>query len=421
MSRKRETIVLAVSTVILGVVAGTGSLLLGLFLDIIEKVFLNFNETASHPFAGGITGSHRLLSLIIGGFIAALVWWFMRTHMKPTVGLSKAVAGEQMPVCTTLVHVLTQIFFVATGGSVGRELAPRELGGMLSQSWQRLLKHFWHIELDADDRRLLVAAAAGAGFAGVYIAPITGAMFCLEILYKKVTGRAVAVSLTMSSIAMLIGSILRGFHPYYAVNDRSFAALTVIIAIVLGPLCGALGAYFRKAFTWANQSQTRDNKLLYQLPLVALITGLIAFKFPEIMGNGRALAQPAFTNQSTALISLFLLGGLAKAIVTVFSLRTGASGGTLTPSIAVGATVGMTIGFIAHLWIPEISITQAGLLGAVTFLASSQQAPLMALFMIFEVCHLDHSALLPLGLGVALAIATSHVILNPSKQKTAQH
>lgn len=31
----------------------------------------------------------------------------------------------------------------------------------------------------------------------------------------------------------------------------------------------------------------------------------------------------------------------------------------------------------------------------------------MAMFMLFEVCHLNFSALLPLGLGVALSMAIS--------------
>nr|WP_282801647.1 chloride channel protein [Secundilactobacillus kimchicus] len=415
MSKSHENFIMTISTIVLGIVAGTGSLLLGAFLDLIESLFLNFNETATHPFAGLISPAHRMLSLVTGGLVAAVVWWLMRTRMKPAVGISKALDGQEMPVTTTIVHVLTQIFFVATGGSVGRELAPRELGAMLAQTWQRLLKRFRHIELSDDDRRLLIASAAGAGFAGVYIAPITGAMFCLELLYKKVTGRAVAVSLTMSSIAMLVGSLLRGFHPYYAVGSGAFSATSIFIVLILGPLCGILGAYFRQAFQWANQHQTRDNHLLWQLPAVAVVTGLIATTFPQIMGNGRALAQPAFMNQSVNLIWLFLIGGLAKAIVTVFSLRAGASGGTLTPSIAIGATIGMALGFAIHLFVPAISIWQAGIIGAASLLASSQQAPLMALFMLFEVCHLDHSALLPLGLGVALATTTSHVILNPSR------
>ena len=51
---------------------------------------------------------------------------------------------------------------------------------------------------------------------------------------------------------------------------------------------------------------------------------------------------------------------------------------------------------------------QFAVLGAAFFLAATQRAPLMAMFMLFEVCHLNFSALLPLGLGVALSMAISN-------------
>ena len=83
-------------------------------------------------------------------------------------------------------------------------MAPRELGRFclglnVGRSYPPLVHGF---TLTADDRRLLIAAAAGAGFAGIYIAPITGMLFAVEILHKNVSKRSVAVSLTMSTIAM---------------------------------------------------------------------------------------------------------------------------------------------------------------------------------------------------------------------------
>lgn len=57
--------------------------------------------------------------------------------------------------------------------------------------------------------------------------------------------------------------------------------------------------------------------------------------------------------------------------------------------------------------VPQVTLTQCAVLGAAYFLTASQQAPLMAMFMLFEVCHLNFTAFLPLALGVALSIATS--------------
>lgn len=410
---------LALSTVIIGVIAGCGSVFLSLLLEIVEHFFLSFQETAAHPYAGLITGSHRFLSLTIGGIIAAVIWWLMRKHMKPTVGIAKAVEGKRMPFATTLVHVMTQIFYVGVGGSVGRELAPRELASMLAQHWNAFLTKHAGWELSDDDQHLLVSAAAGAGFAGVYIAPLTGTMFSVELLYKKISKRSVITSLSMSLIAMLIGSLLKGFKPYYLVDPQNLSVTAIPLMIVIGLLCGAGGAYFRKAFQWANKHQTRDNKLLWQLPAVAIITGAIAYKYPEIMGNGRALAQTAISAKVESLLPLLIIVAILKAVMTVFTLRAGASGGTLTPSIAIGACIGMLIAMLITPLTGATPFWQAAVIGAGSFLAVSQQAPFMAMFMLFEVSHLNYSALLPLGAGICVAMVIGSLVLNHKAAKKA--
>jgi len=232
------------------------------------------------------------------------------------------------------------------------------------------------------------------------------------LLLKRVDQRAIIVSLTMSVEAMLVGSLLKGFHPYYGVGHNNFSLISTAVVIVLGPVCGILGSLFRKMFQYANAHQVKDNRILWQLPLVGLLTGLIAIYFPEVMGNGRPLAQTAFAaTNTTFILQVLLIGAVIKAVMTVLSLRAGASGGTLTPSIAIGAVVGVVFGILVHYFVPGIPIWEIGLLGAASLLAASQQAPLMAMFMIFEVSHLNYSAILPLALGVCLSVYTSRFIL----------
>ena len=212
-------------------------------------------------------------------------------------------------------------------------------------------------------------------------------------------------------IAMLIGSISKGFVPYYLVAKKDFTLNMLPFVLVVGLLMGVLGAYFRRGFQWAGKHSALSSQILWQLPLAALITGLVAMFMPEIMGNGRGLAEFAFVNTDYHLALFLLVGALLKAVVTIMTIKGGASGGTLTPSIAIGSSLGVLIGFVYVLLVPGASLVQAGVIGAAGFLAASQQAPLMALFMLFEVCHLDYSALLPMGLSVALASASSKWIL----------
>ncbi|PWG00445.1 chloride channel protein [Levilactobacillus bambusae] len=411
MLNRRSNLTLILSTVVLGVFVGAGALVLGSFLDLIEQLFLNFEESAFRPAPSMISPVHRLLSLVVGGLIAAVLWWWISARLKPSGSVNSAVAGKRMPVGSTLVDVITQIFYVGTGGPVGREVAPRQLGALIAQSWVDLLNRVRSIKITEDDRKLLIASAAGAGFAGIYLAPITGMMFCVEILLKKATKRTVAVSLTMSIIAMLVGSILRGFNPYYLVGSGKFSVDSLLLVLVIAPVCGIVGALFRRSFQWAGRHKAQKATILWQLPLISLVTGLIAMSFPEVMGNGRSLAEAAIHMHLSTTATALLIGALAKGTVTVLTLKSGAAGGTLTPSISIGAVIGGVIGFVASLFFPGIQIWQYAVIGASALLATSQQAPLMALFMLFEICHLNYSALLPLGLGVCLALAFGNLVI----------
>ena len=408
---KQQTVTLVISTIVLGLVVGLSSLFLGQLLDVVERLFLHFEENAAVPVPTETTAVNRLVSVTLGGLIVAIIWYTLKRYAQSTVSIKQALQGEKMPFAATAVHVMTQIFYVGTGGSIGRELAPREAGAMLAQQWQMIMKRVGLAKLSTDDQRLLIAAAAGAGFAGIYIAPITGMLFAVEILLKKVDMKSVAVSLSMSVIAMLIGSISKGFVPYYLVAKKDFTLNILPFVLVVGLLMGVLGAYFRRGFQWAGKHSALSSQILWQLPLAALITGLVAMFMPEIMGNGRGLAEFAFVNTDYHLALFLLVGALLKAVVTIMTIKGGASGGTLTPSIAIGSSLGVLIGFVYVLLVPGASLVQAGVIGAAGFLAASQQAPLMALFMLFEVCHLDYSALLPMGLSVALASASSKWIL----------
>ncbi|GEP74434.1 chloride channel protein [Weissella thailandensis] len=408
---KQQTVTLVISTIVLGLVVGLSSLFLGQLLDVVERLFLHFEENAAVPVPTETTAVNRLVSVTLGGLIVAIIWYTLKRYAQSTVSIKQALQGEKMPFAATAVHVMTQIFYVGTGGSIGRELAPREAGAMLAQQWQMIMKRVGLAKLSTDDQRLLIAAAAGAGFAGIYIAPITGMLFAVEILLKKVDMKSVAVSLSMSVIAMLIGSISKGFVPYYLIAKKDFTLNMLPFVLVVGLLMGVLGAYFRRGFQWAGKHSALSSQILWQLPLAALITGLVAMFMPEIMGNGRGLAEFAFVNTDYHLALFLLVGVLLKAVVTIMTIKGGTSGGTLTPSIAIGSSLGVLIGFVYVLFVPGASLVQAGVIGAAGFLAASQQAPLMALFMLFEVCHLDYSALLPMGLTVALASASSKWIL----------
>ncbi|MCI1218727.1 chloride channel protein [Bifidobacterium crudilactis] len=417
----RKPLTMMLSTLVLGVATGLSSGLLALLLKYVESLFLNFNESPSLPGPFNTPWLWRAASVVIGGVIAALIWWLLRNRAKavPTVG--QAVKGRDMPVWQTVVHVSTQIFLVGTGASIGREVAPREAGAMLGGLWVRACRR---IGLREDDRRLLVAAAAGAGFAGIYISPLTGALFSIEILLKRISTTTVAVSFSMAAIAAWVGGMIHGTDPYYATGTQDFQTPLLLFVLIAAPLAGYIGGCFAKATSWAEQRKTTGVHILWQLPLAALLTAVVSIWGPAVMGNGRALAQIAMNaTPSPAILSIVLLGAV-KAILTILTIRSGASGGTLTPSIALGASMGAALGAVWNLaaqnmtasgsTLPGIPIWQCAIVGAVALLSASQQAPLMALMMLMEISQLPITALGPLGLATCLGVVSSHLALASS-------
>lgn len=192
---------LAAATIVLGVLIGVGAGLLTLLLYGVEHVLLGYIEGPELPGPFGVPAARRAISVTVGLSIAGIIWYLMRHKTTAVPSVKKAVAGKRMPFWQTIAHVVLQIFIVGSGASIGREVAPRELGAMLAQRFCDL----FHIEgVDGIDRRMVVAVAAGAGLGGVYDAPLAGMFFAVEILLVDVTIEKVAFGLGMSAIAAFV-------------------------------------------------------------------------------------------------------------------------------------------------------------------------------------------------------------------------
>ena len=454
---------LAATTIILGVIIGAGAGLLTLLLYGVEHVMLGYVEGSELPGPFGVPAIRRAISVTIGLTLAGIIWYFLRNKTTKVPSVKKAVAGERMPVWQTLVHVVLQIGIVGSGASIGREVAPRELGAMLAQRFCDL----FHIEgADGIDRRMVVAVAAGAGLGGVYNAPLAGMFFAVEILLVDVTLEKVAFGLGMSAIAAFVAASIKGHHTFYditAMQPQSTPTL-MLFAVLCGAACGVAGAWFRKGSQWAESHQSHDKHILWQMPLAGLVTGLAAIVVPQVMGNGRAAAQLGFStfvpegsaaagasqsassaaaspwnllagggnvsgSASTAvnagfqlsqsniamLLGVLALTFIAKALVTLMTIRSGASGGVLQPGIALGSTLGAMLGLIWILLFPADSVTACALIGAAALLSASQQAPLMAMCLVMELTEAPSAFFMLVGLAVAASSLVSKWMLSRRK------
>ncbi len=392
---------MAVVTVLTGIGAGLGGMLLALLLHAIQHVAYGYSLShvvGTQSFLAGVTLAdplRRLAVLVVCGLVAGGGWWALYRYGRPLVSIRRTVraADPRMPFVSTTVHALLQIVTVALGSPLGREVAPREIGSLLAGQ----LAH--RAGLTSADCRLMVACGAGAGLAAVYNVPLGGAVFVLEVLLGTFELRALVVAVVTSAIAAAVAWIGLGNEHQYTVPAFVLSTPLVAWSIVCGPLFG-FAAY---GFVWLTTRARADAPKGRLLPVLALVNfaviGVLAMWFPQLLGNGKGPASLGFDGTLTIGVAATLL--VLKVLIEAGSLRAGAEGGLLTPGLANGALLGVVLGGLWGVVWPGASIGGCALIGATAFLAASMQMPITAVVLLLEFTRVNHDSLVPMLLAVA--------------------
>jgi len=401
---------LVFATLLTGIAAGIGGMLLALLLHAIQHFAIGYSPDAiisNESFLDGVSAaaaSRRVLVLIVCGLIAGIGWYLLYRFGKPLVSIANAVKNPQkpMPFFSTLIHALLQIVTVALGSPLGREVAPREVGaigaGWLSQRFR----------LTPSETRVMVACGAGAGLAAVYNVPLGGAVFTLEVLLGAFSWELLIPAICTSSIAALVAWIGLGNESQYHLPVLNITSGLVIWSIICGPLFGIAANLFTRVMTQAR----KNAKINWQMPVFCLlnfaIIGLLAAWFPQLLGNGKGPAQITFDSEITLALAAGLL--LLKMLIIWGSLRSGAEGGLLTPGLSNGALLACIFGVVwDHFW-PGTSLGAFAIVGAAAFLATSMKMPITAVVLIVEFTRVNHDFLIPILFAVTGSIATSALI-----------
>lgn len=391
---------LIVVTILVGVGSGIGGLLVSLVLHAVEHLAYGYS---SGTFLDGVLASspqRRLIALCVAGVVGALGWWALRRWGRPVVSVERGVDGARMPALTTALNATLQIVVVGLGASVGREVAPRELGALVG-GWLSD-----RAGLTARERRILVACGAGAGLAAVYNVPLGGAVFAIEILLAELSLATVLPALATAAIATLVARIGVPADPLYVVPQLSVTPSLLVWAVVAGPVLGFAALGFVKVVDFAGDHRPRGWRILAIMPIAFAIVGVLSIVFPEILGNGRALGQVAFSG--TFALGMLAVTALVKAFATAGTIGSGAAGGTLTPALAIGASLGVVLGGCWSLLWPGTPAAAFAFVAGAAFLASSLRAPFTAVILVVEFTGQGPVILLPTIVAVAGAIAVTH-------------
>jgi H+/Cl- antiporter ClcA len=393
---------LTVVTILVGIGSGVSGLLVSVLLHAIEHLAYGYS---SGTFLDGVLAgspTRRVFALGIAGAIGAVGWWALRRWGRPVVSVEASVAGERMPRLVTLFNVALQIVIVGLGASIGREVAPRELGALVAG---------WLSEragLTARERRILVACGAGAGLAAVYDVPLGGAVFAVEILLVELTLATALPALATAAIATLVAQLAVPTGPLYSLPRLSLTPTLLVWSLIAGPVVGFAAVGFVSAIRSALVHRISGNWLLLAMPAIFLAVGFLSIPFPAILGNGRALGQVAFDGAAPLLLIAALL--VAKALATTGTIYSGAAGGTLTPSLAIGATLGAVLGGVWIIIWPGSPVAAFAFVAAAAFLASSMRAPFTGLILVLEFTGQGPALIAPTMIAIAGSVAVAYLV-----------
>jgi len=386
------------------VASGLLGALMMLILFSVEHLAFGFHSGSFQAAVERASALRRVVSLAVAGAVGGVAWYALRraTRGEPS-DIDEAIwnGSGRLSFRRCLGSSVISEVVIGMGASIGREAAPKLLGGASGSVLAR-----W-TGLTPAQRRLLVACGGGAGLACVYNVPLGGALFTAEILVGTLALPVMLPALVCSWLATLTAWVYLPTHATYLdIPAYHFSAPLMVFALLVGPVVGVLSVGYIRLVAWVSHHRATGRRALLA-PLVAFtILGLVGIAYPQLFGNGKGMAHEAFVGGGT--LGLLLALAALKPLVTSLCLGSGAAGGLFTPVMSTGAVLGAGLGMAwSTLW-PGAPSGAYALVGASAMIGAGMQAPLAALALILELTHSGFSILVPMIAATATATLVSH-------------
>ncbi|MFP4447082.1 MAG: chloride channel protein [Desulfosudaceae bacterium] len=393
--------------VVIGLITGTGAIVfqflcnagVHFFLDALAGYRPPGPTGEPHLFPPTATVFNRWVLLFLpaaGGLISG---WLVYTFAPEAEGHGTDAAIDayhnkggliraRIPFIKTIASTIT----MTTGGSGGREGPIAQVGAGFGSFLATRL------HLSERQRRIMLAAGVAAGVGSIFRAPLAGALFASEVLYRnpEFEGDVLIPAGIASVVAYCLFCLVFGWGSLFSSMAYKFTnPMELGPYIVLALILSGVSFLYVQCFYGVEKIFTGLPIPRHVKPaLGGLATGMIGFFLPETLAFGYGFLQQALLSEVSLVLLLAVAFG--KILTTSFTISSGGSGGVFGPSVVIGGSLGGAVGIIFHTLFPGL-IESSGpmvVLGMAGFFTAISNAPISTIIFVAEMTN-SYQMLLP--------------------------
>ena len=351
-----------------------------------------------------------LIPVILG--LIGLIIGILSTKLSTAIGKNgiDEISDEfhnkknQFSLKISFLKSFSSILAVGSGISGGIEDSLAHTGSTLGSIMGRIFK------LDEEEIRIAIAAGMGSTIGGILRLPFGGAIFSLELLYRR---DFIIKSLYPAFLASITSYIISGIilnWPSFLYVPQEFITKTSLQSLaaygIIAALIGIIGiGYVRTIQFFQKHFESIKIPLYFKPALGGIIIGIFAIGFPEILGTGYGWLQLATVgNYQIFPIWIMFPVIVMKIFATSVSNASRNSTGLLGPTLVIGGLVGSALITLFHSFgiFMFVDTTSATLISIFAFFTASTRTPISAIVIGIEVVG-SYILLIPTVISVIIS------------------
>ena len=403
----------------IGIAAGTAALFFRKGIEALQtRLYATDNVRMLHSVAEALPWYWVLIIPILGGLVVGVI---LNTFTRDGVarGVADVIEGAAMregrvSTRSGIASALASFVTLSTGGSTGREGPVVHIAAVISTKVSRILK------ADGITGRDLLGCAVAAAVSASFNAPIAGALFALEVVLRHFAVHAFAPIVIASAAGTVINRLQYGGVTEFMLDSPSELQFLIELPafLLLGLVSGIVAVLLMRAIFWADdlgsylQGRIGFHNIL-RPAIAGAMLGALAIFYPHIIGVGYETTSAALTGKLVWHEAVVF--AVLKVVAVAITMAGRMGGGVFSPSMMVGALIGLAFGFIATAIFPDVSgsATLYALAGMGAVAAAVLGAPISTTLIVFELTG-DWQTGLAVMVSVSLSSAVASKLVHRS-------